>query len=170
MFQKKKILSVVWILILISTLLVFLWPRSFLGSVDEEIKSVSVEIIENTLEHGLLTCFKLRIPNSMKLWTCWSGTLTTYPQVQFPTAWRTLRISRTTVRDIGWTFTYIPNRIVMAIVIQSYLAAPANLFSIPGCIAWVIGVIRPIWILWVRFVEWSLRIDLSVFREIMKKQ
>ena len=43
------------ILILISTLLVFLWPRSFLGSVDEEIKSVSVEIIENTLEHERTT-------------------------------------------------------------------------------------------------------------------
>ena len=55
MFQKKKILSVVWILILISTLLIFLWPRSFLGSIDEEIKSVSVVIIENTLEHEQTT-------------------------------------------------------------------------------------------------------------------
>ena len=51
MVQKKRVLRSILILILISTLLVFLWPRSFLGSVDEEIKSVSVEIIENTLEH-----------------------------------------------------------------------------------------------------------------------
>ena len=51
MVQKKSVLRAVLILILISTLLIFLWPRSFLGSMDEEIKSVSVEIIENTLEH-----------------------------------------------------------------------------------------------------------------------
>lgn len=55
MFQKKRILSAVLMLVLISTLLIFLWPRSFLGSIDEEIKSVSVVIIENTLEHEQTT-------------------------------------------------------------------------------------------------------------------
>ena len=52
MFQKKRILSVVLILILISTVLTFLWPRSFLGDIDAEVKSVSVVIIENNLEHN----------------------------------------------------------------------------------------------------------------------
>ena len=51
MFQKKKIFNVIFVLILLSTLLAFLWPRSFLSSIDAEIKSVSVVIIENTLEH-----------------------------------------------------------------------------------------------------------------------
>lgn len=49
--QKKRILRVVLILILISTVLTFLWPRSFLSNIDAEIKSVSVVIIENNLDH-----------------------------------------------------------------------------------------------------------------------
>lgn len=52
MFQKKRILSAVLILILISTLLIFLRPRSFLGNIDAEVKSVSVVIIEDNLEHN----------------------------------------------------------------------------------------------------------------------
>lgn len=55
MFRKKRILSAVLILILISMLLIFLWPRSFLRSIDTEIKSVSVVIIKNTLEHEQTT-------------------------------------------------------------------------------------------------------------------
>lgn len=51
MFRKKRIFSAVLVLILISTLLTFLWPRSFLGSIDAEVKSVSVVVIENNLEH-----------------------------------------------------------------------------------------------------------------------
>lgn len=51
MFQKKKIFNMIFIVILLSILLVFLWPRSFLSNIDAEIKSVSVVIIENTLEH-----------------------------------------------------------------------------------------------------------------------
>lgn len=49
--KKRKILSAVLILITLSVVLTFLWPRSFLSSIDAEIKSVSVVIIENTLEH-----------------------------------------------------------------------------------------------------------------------
>lgn len=51
MFQKKKIFNVIFVFILASILLVFLWPRSFLRSLDNEIKSISLVIIENTLEH-----------------------------------------------------------------------------------------------------------------------
>lgn len=52
MFQKKRIFSVVLILILISTVLTFLWPRSFLENIDAEVKSVSVVIIEANFEHN----------------------------------------------------------------------------------------------------------------------
>ena len=51
MFQKKKIFNVIIVSILVSILFVFLWPRSFLRSIDNEIKSISLIIIENTLEH-----------------------------------------------------------------------------------------------------------------------
>ena len=49
--MKSIILSAVLILVLILTLLTFLLPRSFLSNVGTEIKSISVVIIENTLEH-----------------------------------------------------------------------------------------------------------------------
>lgn len=51
MFRKKRILRAVLFLILLATLLVFLWPCSFLSNIDAEIRSVSVLVIENTLEH-----------------------------------------------------------------------------------------------------------------------
>ena len=51
MIQKKKIFKVIFVFILVSILFVFLWPRSFLRSIDNEIKSISLVIIENTLEH-----------------------------------------------------------------------------------------------------------------------
>lgn len=40
MFEKKRILKTVLILILLSTLLMFLWPRSFLSNIAAEIKSI----------------------------------------------------------------------------------------------------------------------------------
>ena len=52
MFQKKRILNAALVLILFSMFLTFLWPRSFLSNMDAGIKSVSVVVIENTLEHN----------------------------------------------------------------------------------------------------------------------
>lgn len=49
--KKRKILSAVLILITLSVVLAFLWPRSFLSNIDTEITSIDVVIIENTLEH-----------------------------------------------------------------------------------------------------------------------
>ena len=51
MYQKKKIFNMIFALIVLSILLAFLRPRSFLKSIDTEIKSMSVVIIENSLEH-----------------------------------------------------------------------------------------------------------------------
>ena len=51
-FKKKRILSVGLVLVLIVTVLIFLWPRSFLRNIDTEVKSVSVVVIENSLEHN----------------------------------------------------------------------------------------------------------------------
>ena len=51
MYQKKKIFNMIFALIVLSILLAFLRPRSFLRSIDNEIKSMSVVIIENSLEH-----------------------------------------------------------------------------------------------------------------------
>ena len=48
---KKRIVCAVLILILLSMVFMFLRPRSFLKSIDTEIKSMSVVIIENSLEH-----------------------------------------------------------------------------------------------------------------------
>ena len=49
--QLKRIVCAVLILILLSMVFMFFWPRSFLKSINTEIKSISVVIIENTLEH-----------------------------------------------------------------------------------------------------------------------
>ena len=49
--SKKRIVCAVLILILLSMVFMFLRPRSFLKSIDTEIKSMSVVIIENSLEH-----------------------------------------------------------------------------------------------------------------------
>ena len=51
MYQKKKIFNMIFALIVLSIFLAFLRPRSFLRSIDNEIKSMSVVIIENSLEH-----------------------------------------------------------------------------------------------------------------------
>ena len=51
MFKKKRILGAGVVLILISAALTFLWPRSFLGNIDAEVKSALVVVIENSLEH-----------------------------------------------------------------------------------------------------------------------
>ena len=51
MFQKKKIVNVIIVSTLFSILFAFLWPRSFLRSIDNEIESISLVIIENSLEH-----------------------------------------------------------------------------------------------------------------------
>lgn len=55
MLKKSNISKILLMLILILVFLAFLWPRSFLGSIDEEIRSVSVVIIKNTLEHEQTT-------------------------------------------------------------------------------------------------------------------
>lgn len=55
MLKKSNIIKGLLMLISLLVFLTFLWPRSFLESIDEEIKSVSVVIIENTLEHEQTT-------------------------------------------------------------------------------------------------------------------
>lgn len=51
MVKSKRIFSAILFLILLFTLLISLWPRSLLGSMDTEIKSMSVAIIEESFEH-----------------------------------------------------------------------------------------------------------------------
>lgn len=51
MIQKKKIFKVIFVFILVSILFALLFPRSFLRSIDNEIKSISLVIIKNSLEH-----------------------------------------------------------------------------------------------------------------------
>lgn len=51
MIQKKKIFNVIIVFILVSILFALLFPRSFLSSIDNEIKSISLVIIKNSLEH-----------------------------------------------------------------------------------------------------------------------
>lgn len=55
MFEKKRILKTVLILILLSTLLMFLWPRSFLSNIAAEIKSIQIVVIETNFEHNQAT-------------------------------------------------------------------------------------------------------------------
>ena len=50
-YEKKRFWGLMVGIVIVFTILLSLWPRSFLSSIDAEIKSVSVVIIENTLEH-----------------------------------------------------------------------------------------------------------------------
>ena len=49
--SKKKIFNMIFALIVFSILFALLFPRSFLRSIDNEIKSISLVIIKNSLEH-----------------------------------------------------------------------------------------------------------------------
>ena len=50
-YKKKRFWGLMVGIVTAFTILLSLWPRSFLSSIDAEIKSVPVIIIENTLEH-----------------------------------------------------------------------------------------------------------------------
>lgn len=65
--SKKKIFNVIFVLILVLIIFAFLWPRSFLRSIDTEINSISVVVIENTLKHEQTEYTFTCIPNQIAM-------------------------------------------------------------------------------------------------------
>ena len=51
-FMKKRFCGMLLGGIIFLLMVLFLWPRSLLHGVDEEVKSVSVVVVENNLEHN----------------------------------------------------------------------------------------------------------------------
>jgi hypothetical protein len=126
-YQKKKIFNMIFALIVLSILLAFLRPRSFLKSIDTEIKSMSVVIIENSLEHEQTEyTFNVNDPEFHEI----MDVLDRYPyHISLGTISNRIKDTahiEDNKADIGWTFTCTPNRMAMAIVIRSYPAAPVN--------------------------------------------
>lgn len=102
MFEKKRILKTVLILILLSTLLMFLWPRSFLSNIAAEIKSIQIVVIETNFEHNQAThTFNIGTPEFDAIMEVLDSYSYHNLQVQFPTILGKLLISKVMMPDIG---------------------------------------------------------------------
>ena len=124
--MKKRIIIGILLVAILAGSIFFLWPRSF-ADVPQEVRSVVVTFIENTLEHEMVSFeFNAQDPEFAAI----METLDQYSYHmslgRYPRFWKTGYPLRITTRDTGCTSICTPNRTAVGIIMGSAPVVPVK--------------------------------------------